>query len=111
MGYYTWITLSTYGEDAKIKQMEADAKVYEDDLVSKFIEDQELEVKWAYFEDSLMKFMRRHPEVLFVVYGDGEESDDIWEARFKGEEFELHCLEMPPFTNPKLKIPLKYLNQ
>lgn len=61
-----------------------------------------LEAKWYDFEDTFPAFAAKFPDVLFIVNGDGDDSDDLWEARFKGNEIERHYMSMPPFTNPVL---------
>lgn len=46
---------------------------------------------------------KKNPDVLFVLSGDGEGSDDLWELRCKGDLSELHEAVIPPFTDPRLK--------
>ena len=45
---------------------------------------------------------KKHPEVLVVLTGDGESSDDLWEERWKGEEHEHQNFTIPPFKNKNL---------
>lgn len=57
------------------------------------------------WEDWFEPVAKEFPNVLVVINGDGEESDDLWEARLKGNNFEIHNAAIPPFTNPELIIP------
>lgn len=57
-------------------------------------------MKW-YESDSDMKTLsREYPEMLFLLTGDGEESDDFWRAFYKdgmGCEQQVHmCYDPPP---------------
>lgn len=45
---------------------------------------------------------KKHPDVLVVLTGDGESSDDLWEERWKGEENERQNFIIPPFKNKNL---------
>lgn len=44
----------------------------------------------------------RHPNVLVILQGEGEDPGDIWELRCKGKETEQQVMTMPPFENPAL---------
>ena len=44
----------------------------------------------------------KYPHILICLGGDGEESDDLWEARWKGNDTETKNAVIPPFTNPNL---------
>lgn len=42
------------------------------------------------------------PNLLIILDGDGECSDDLWEMRWKGNEHEYQEAVIPPFKNPAL---------
>ena len=35
--------------------------------------------KWYEYGDDLRKLSEKYPDIAFCVYGDGEESDDLWQ--------------------------------
>lgn len=39
--------------------------------------------KWYNFEEEMKKFSKMHPEVIFILDGDGEERRDVWRMYFK----------------------------
>ena len=39
--------------------------------------------RWYDYEEDLIEFSKKHPEVLFTLYGNGEESEDIWYSYYK----------------------------
>ena len=113
MGYYTYYTLS-YEGPAKDEQALRDFKPSEDEFsfpegIVQLIKDNgDNDWKWYGWQDDMQKLAKKFPNILFVLDGDGEQSDDIWQWRGKGDETEFHAMEMPPFTNPNLKF--KYEN-
>lgn len=56
------------------------------------------DVSWINWRKDMQTLAKKFPNITFVPHGDGEESDDIWEWRGKGESEEFHSMEMPPFT-------------
>ena len=102
MGYYTYYYLEMYGDQDKIDDAFDDAMDSEDERIRELVGDNHTDIKWYDFEKDFKKFAKRHPDVLFVVQGDGEESYDLWEERFKGDISEYHEVIMPPFTTPEL---------
>lgn len=82
MGYYTQYKLSI--------------KVGNTDLISEFVSENEnadhalyengetrQECKWYDHEQELKSFSANHPETIFQLNGEGEESGDIWIKYFK----------------------------
>lgn len=47
-------------------------------------------MKWYEWHNDCMAVSRRHPEALFLITGDGEESGDIWACFFRNGESEEH---------------------
>lgn len=107
MGYYTNYFLTLHGDQEEIKKFESD--LYEesehDSDIKELIETGGIYAKLYELEGYIDKVAPKHPDVLVVLEGDGEESDDLWEARWKGEEFEKQSFIIPPFENKNLAIP------
>ena len=90
MGYYTWYNIAVVTEDDKKR------KVVEKEIAKAIWgEDGNLEDLHCGFESKsfdadadLPPIAKRHPDVMIEVYGDGSDSDDIWTARYRGEESE-----------------------
>lgn len=114
MGYYTYFTLSMEGPEDKIKEVE-NSDFDNNEYIKELVKNGNLEAKWYDFETEFPAFAKRFPDVLFCVYGDGEESGDVWEYRFKGVNDEYHQVEMPPFTalltNAELKQRMKHFKE
>lgn len=65
----------------------------------------EQECKWYDHDKELLEFSKQHPNKLFVLSGEGEESGDIWTKYFvngkvQAEKAEVKVLE---FDKDKLK--------
>lgn len=43
------------------------------------------------------------PNLLIMLSGSGEENDDVWEYRWKGNDKEVQLAVIPPFENPNLQ--------
>ena len=115
MGYYTYLQLDTYGDKKDIEEMEkaaSELKDDDDDCVADGIEWKEgikelvqetyLEAKWYSFQTDFVAWAKRFPKVLFIVDGDGEDSDDVWQLRVKGDEVEYREMQFPPLQNLNL---------
>lgn len=107
MGYYTNYSLRLCGNDEDVKAVEQDIldtlyKPLAEDLVKFGYAD---EYKWYSSDEDMREIAKRHPNVLIILCGEGEDEMDIWEHRYKGEIDEYHQIEMPPFTNENLVIP------
>lgn len=46
------------------------------------------ESKWYDYEKDMLQFTEKYPDVLVEILGEGEESGDIWKARFRNGESE-----------------------
>jgi len=53
--------------------------------------------------DTITEIAVNFPHLLIMLSGDGEDSDDLWEQRWKGSEKEYQIFTIPPFQNPNLK--------
>lgn len=83
MGYYTYHTLTVLeGYNDEINHEEEIGKAI--DFAEVFDESS----KWYDMEIDMKKYSLKHPEVLFSIEGEGEESRDLWKSFFKnGKSF------------------------
>lgn len=109
MGYYTYYQIAFEGDDDNVKEFKEDLLKYskgDDGEVDCYLEDllsySGVEAKLYDLEDWIDAVAPRHSDVLVILNGDGEESDDLWEARWKGDKCERQSAIIPPFTTPEL---------
>ena len=107
MGYYTTYGLAIIGDPAKIDACETDIKSNTSCDAEDLINTGYSEERWHNWKKEMDGVAKRNPDVIIVLTGDGEETGDSWQARWKGELFEYHVVEMPPFSTPELQIPKK----
>lgn len=105
MGYRTSINISMYGEPEDIEAVENEMREVLGDELADDILNNEAYIKWYYIRDDFFTVAKHNPNVLIIISGYGDEQDDIWEARWKGEEYERQEFCIPPFKNEKLQIP------
>lgn len=109
MGYYTSFSL----------YLESDPDHWEDEdkfgnnLIALAGPDYEYEIKQLlegfgvyaklYELDSwIASLAPKYPHLLICLCGDGEESGDYWEMRWRGKEVEMQEAIIPPFQNKNL---------
>ena len=109
MGYYTTFTLSIYGERKARNGFVRDLINRSDNNTDVLTLTGEgcVNAKLYNLDDWIDEIAPNYPELLIVLNGCGEEQDDIWETRWKGEETETHIICMPPFENEHLQVPEK----
>lgn len=85
MGYYTNFSVQCEGPSDAVRLAEHDIQndSYED--IGCYFDESS---KWYDYETDMLKFSKKHPEVTFTVFGDGEESDDFWKHVFLNGK---HC--------------------
>lgn len=80
MGYYTSYTL-------KCDNYEIISQLREENDHAKYALDNNGEprddCKWYEHEKDLRIFSKKHPDVLFILEGEGEETGDIWKEYYK----------------------------
>lgn len=110
MGYYTAYGLEIYGNSEECDAFEKDLLEYtKEDDGSYDIEIQELINTGGTFaklydiEAWISAVAKRHPNVLIILSGDGEDNFDFWESRWKGDKYETQKAMIPPFETPELK--------
>lgn len=104
MSYYTNYSLTAEGTSKAIKAFQEDlveSSKYKGDILD-LISCGCIEGKYYDLTNEVETVASRHPNVLVILQGDGEEPEDIWELRCKGKEKEYHQVTMPPFENPEL---------
>ena len=111
MGYYTSYSLQCYGPEDKIKAFEDDLlkrSEYNGEVdgdLEQLVNDGYVNAKLYDLVGWIAEIAPKHPDVLVCLSGDGEESDDMWEERWKGDEEEFQKAIIPPFENNNLQIP------
>lgn len=93
MGYYTNFSLDFEPEEPELVEYleEAADQNYFQDANFFHAWTRNLEpTKWYSYEDDLKSLSKKFPNVLFKLYGNGEEDDDIWVAYAKDGVFETH---------------------
>lgn len=103
MGYYTVYQIDFEGPEKDIESFKKDLlDVAEKNEARLCIEDLYLdgyvEAKLYELTSWIDELAPKYPELLIMLGGDGEASDDYWEKRWKGDKTEMHEMVMPPFT-------------
>jgi len=62
------------------------------------------QAKWYPWQNDMVELSRAYPDIWFEVSGDGEESEDLWESRWKDGCYEFHMAEFPPFTGEMVRL-------
>ena len=109
MGYYTYYGLTILGEDDKVESFKKDLLEQSEDStgvpdsdLSELLESEYVYAKLYDITDWIDEVAPKHPDILIMLSGDGEDSDDSWETRWRGNDSETQKMIMPPFTNPRL---------
>ncbi len=103
MGYYTKHTLRVDGDTNLIAEL-----VAENEGASWAFDangNTEDACKWYSHRKDMRDFSFRHPDVLFTLNGEGEESGDIWVEYYKGGKMQPCKAEivLPDFDESLLK--------
>lgn len=109
MGYYTSYNIAFEGDPEQKKAFEEDLlkkSAYSDGrLDSSVVELLNTNCVYAKLYDLeawIDQLAPKYPNLLIMLTGDGEESGDSWEKRWKGRESESQKAVIPPFKNPNL---------
>ncbi len=92
MGYYTNYDLSYEGPVDEISVIRTLAKVNpgyfdSDDRYLNIIFSDEM--KWYCHEEDMLKVSTKLPDVLFTLYGEGEDANDMWVKYFKNGKMQI----------------------
>ena len=122
MGYYTWYEFSTQNNKHKIgdiiEYMKEKERVNDwfypfGYSLSKFASieghnDFDLQAddttKWYEHDEEMLELSKQFPETIFCLYGDGEESTDMWYSYYKNGRMQ-HCparIEFDEYDESKL---------
>lgn len=78
MGYYTRHELTILGDvnytidhEIEISKLAEYSNCFDD------------EIKWYGCENDMKKYSKKHPELTFLIEGEGEDTGDVWKAYFK----------------------------
>lgn len=102
MGYYTCFAIEFEGDEQEVNKAKDDFKHLYNGYLEELIDLGDAELKWYEWEKDMKKVAKENTNVLIILHGNGEESDDIWQARAKGDEYEFQSFCIPPFENPNL---------
>lgn len=82
MGYYTSFRITLEPENPRILEDLRESYI---DAKYAFTEegDAREEMKWYNFTVNMIEFSNKYPNTLFIVNGQGEETEDIWVQYFK----------------------------
>ena len=98
MGYYTYFELKWIKEKNSVKII-CDCKIIEDlneisgYAFSKGEKEREAgsggKIKWYEYEKDMNELSKKYPKILFELSAEGEESEDMWKARFRDGKSEI----------------------
>ena len=99
MGYYTRYELEIISGDDFVTDYEQEITDSTD--YSSLFDDS---IKWYHYKEDMKSYSKNHPNVVFCINGEGEESGDIWKAYFKnGKMFKTKAtLVFEEFNEDKL---------
>lgn len=108
MGYYTYFNLKVINDDeVSTERVRQASNRLKQEVLEEPLGDDEVDFAWLsydcmkWYESStdMIALSKEFPEMVFCLYGDGEESDDFWRAYYKdGKEClqEIHMYYDPP---------------
>lgn len=59
--------------------------------------------KWYDWQEDTLKVSKNHPNLFFLIEGDGEESEDLWRFYCQGEKSCFQEITWPEFKKEYLK--------
>jgi hypothetical protein len=100
MGYYTDYTISAEPTLPEDFQWPKEFYVEEYGGGSMYTHD-----KWYSWRDDITEFSKKHPNILFTVHGEGEDSSDLWNCYIQNGKSQ-YCearIEYPPYDPKEMK--------
>ena len=99
IGYYTWYHLTVENNVSREEEIKAAKALAE---ITGFISPEKVEesyspfdfifydeMKWYDWEHDMQTLAFLFPDIVFCLWGEGEERDDNWRCYFHGEDSEL----------------------
>ena len=109
MGYYTSYDIAFEGDLEQQKAFKEEllkrtaySDGRNDSQVFELLDSGCVYAKLYELDDNITAIAPNYPDLLIMLTGDGEESGDVWEKRWKGNETELQEAVVPPFQNSNL---------
>lgn len=111
MGYYTSYNLSVFRysetvfwEDLPWKDLNAAVASIDSGIFEAWAEGEwGCNAKWYSQDADMWKLSVQFPDILFLLHGDGEDSDDVWDEYWQNGCMQ-HChMKMPPYDEMKMK--------
>ena len=111
MGYYTNYKMTVIDEngndiDSSIEPLFHEQELYQSGVSVQDVITQKLDAfKWYEHDKDMREYSEVHPQYLFILDGEGEESGDIWRKFYKnGKSYEWKLeYTLPDFDPDKLK--------
>ena len=103
MGYYTDYNLTAHGASEK-QLTEMNKIIIQEWGLEKWGDGWWCNAKWYDHDDDMIGLSNLYPDVLFILEGNGEESDDIWITYYKGGKHQ-YCpasIIFPEYDESKL---------
>ena len=79
MGYYTWYELAHDADEETRNKI--DERIKGDEELSYGLSDDH--VKWHDHNKDMLAMSLEFPDVTFILTGEGEDSPDFWQAKYK----------------------------
>ena len=106
MGYETLYQLDVFEEDGTtlINDPALNDEILDDGnlTVELLLESQVDPTTWYIHQEEMAALSKKYPKYVFVLYGDGEESGDIWEECYLNGHF--YCWELKYVIIPKVDV-------
>lgn len=78
MGYYTEFELEILEGDDNVTDYEQEISD-----IAEYNHCFQHEIKWYNYQENMIEYSKKHPDVLFLLSGKGEESSDLWREYFE----------------------------
>jgi len=97
MGYYTYFEIAIAAGDESLLDSEKFAEYF--DEVTGYNWPLTEDIKWLNFEADIKHISGSYPDILFEIWGDGEDYEDKWHAYACNGELEVVYAE---YTYPEI---------
>ena len=103
MGYYTnfSFTLEEGPKEQYEKMLKDIDGIIGNDETSSF---ESVNTKWYDYDKDINQLSERYPDIAFRVYGDGEESDDLWQEYWRAGKCFREQVQFATYVEIKDKL-------